>query len=626
MANEAARGLQNALAYLWEYADATARGAATGFTTSDVGKIARQLNDNTLWMLTDDSPVTWQAVGGAASGSAGGVLSGTYPNPGFAVDMATQAELDAHTGDTSDAHDASAVSFAPAGTVAATDVQAAIAEVSGDVEAHIADTTAAHAATAISFTPAGTIAATTVQAAIEEVATEASGGLTTEQVQDIVGAEIVAGTGITATYDDGAGTVTIDATGGGGSDPNHAYYQRLAALLEPDAIEQMRTSTFSYAVNSSTTKYLVASYNTRLGGSGRMEVRDPREAMPLRGVTLNGIGSDAAAIILDHTLPTYADARDTYFDRLETLHTTTPKQIDLVAPSTTYPLLPGAYGAIVLRAVNFDFTWLILKGNGFGFNLGNEIGDGSGDYQRLDRSLYMPINKNVVDSCASGVERSAGVGRGTIVYVLLPSTWSAITDPNTYNFRDDFMGASLDTATNWTRTVSTAGNIEIETKFGWLKVTGNGSWGTNGINSQASITRANNKVFMCDVYTGAAVPNLVVGWHDGAGASFADFAHGVDFTQSGSNVLTVFENGTSRGNVGSGWSLSTIYRLRITLTAGTNATYEIQGGSQYAALGGSSWSNITPGTSSSATNTLYAGVAVNTTSLTACYIGDVKIY
>ena len=40
---------------------------------------------------------------------------------------------------------------------------------------HAADTADAHAASAISFTPAGSIAATTVQAAIEEVAAEAGG-------------------------------------------------------------------------------------------------------------------------------------------------------------------------------------------------------------------------------------------------------------------------------------------------------------------------------------------------------------------------------------------------------------------------------------------------------------------
>lgn len=72
--------------------------------------------------------------------------------------------------------DAADVVFTPTGTVAATNVQDAIAEVSGDVSTgstgladHLSDTAGAHAATAISFSPTGTVAATTVQAAVAEV-------------------------------------------------------------------------------------------------------------------------------------------------------------------------------------------------------------------------------------------------------------------------------------------------------------------------------------------------------------------------------------------------------------------------------------------------------------------------
>lgn len=53
----------------WIYADATARLAATGFTIDDIGRIAWQASDNSYWRLSDESPVTWLALAGAATGS-----------------------------------------------------------------------------------------------------------------------------------------------------------------------------------------------------------------------------------------------------------------------------------------------------------------------------------------------------------------------------------------------------------------------------------------------------------------------------------------------------------------------------------------------------------------------------
>jgi hypothetical protein len=68
-------------------------------------------HDELIELLDDDHPQYALVANAVMDGdAAGGVLSGTYPDPDFAVDMVTQAELDAHTDDTTDAHDASAIS------------------------------------------------------------------------------------------------------------------------------------------------------------------------------------------------------------------------------------------------------------------------------------------------------------------------------------------------------------------------------------------------------------------------------------------------------------------------------------------------------------------------------------
>lgn len=56
----------NHMAHNWEYADAAARLSATGFLGTDVNKLALQLDNNSFWILTDDSPVTWVDPSAAA--------------------------------------------------------------------------------------------------------------------------------------------------------------------------------------------------------------------------------------------------------------------------------------------------------------------------------------------------------------------------------------------------------------------------------------------------------------------------------------------------------------------------------------------------------------------------------
>lgn len=53
--------------YALSYATAAARTGAIGLLPADVGKVARQTDNETYWVLTDDSPVTWAELTGTAS-------------------------------------------------------------------------------------------------------------------------------------------------------------------------------------------------------------------------------------------------------------------------------------------------------------------------------------------------------------------------------------------------------------------------------------------------------------------------------------------------------------------------------------------------------------------------------
>ena len=92
--------------YEWAYDNATQREGASGFVSSDLGKLARQLDDDSLWLLTATTP-TWIAVGGlvahAASHESGGSDAIAHQNLSGAGTNA-HSTIDTHLASTSNPH------------------------------------------------------------------------------------------------------------------------------------------------------------------------------------------------------------------------------------------------------------------------------------------------------------------------------------------------------------------------------------------------------------------------------------------------------------------------------------------------------------------------------------------
>ncbi len=69
----------------WSYADSTARLAASGFASTDVGKVALQVDTTAYYILTDESPITWQKIGSVDVADIRPAVTGTRASPSAIV-------------------------------------------------------------------------------------------------------------------------------------------------------------------------------------------------------------------------------------------------------------------------------------------------------------------------------------------------------------------------------------------------------------------------------------------------------------------------------------------------------------------------------------------------------------
>lgn len=355
-----------------------------------------------------------KTVDGVGSGLDADLLDGNS-----SAHFATAADLSAHLSDTADAHDASAISVADVGgNYAATDVEAALAEVYDALEAHIADATAAHAASAVSFSPAGGVAASTVQAAIEELDTE----------KQPIDADLTAIAALSPSNDD-----IIQRKGG-------AWVNRTMAQLATDLDSSFLTPAEGNAAYQPLDADLtsIAGLSTTAAGRSVLTAADPNADRLVGWKDSDGaIKPLALADIADEAAPASGDKLVIYGAEGDI------RKID-------WDDLPGAGGGIseVVEDTSPQLGGnLDANGSNIDFDDATGIRDDSGNEQLIFQKTATAVNHLEITNAASGNHPALGAaGDGTDINIDLLPKGTGTLRRGTKTVLDQGRGATLDAA------------------------------------------------------------------------------------------------------------------------------------------------------------------------------------